>query len=89
MNFNLSPIWDISNDITVSIDIVTDDKNSFGKFNLHEYQKLTEPTWKFSSVRAIGPSLFIATLFNAYPATTIEARTFSKPIFYRTLKQLQ
>ena len=85
----LSPIWVLSVDITVSIDIETGQKNSFGKFNFHENEKLTKATWKFSSVTVIGPSPVITTLFNTYPATRIQARTFSKPIFYRTLEQLQ
>ena len=85
----LSPIWVLSVDITVSIDTETGQKNSFGKFNFHENEKLTKATWKFNSVTVIGPSLVITTLFNAYPATRIQARTFSKSISYRTLEQLQ
>ena len=32
-----------SNDIIVSIDFVTGHKNSFGKFNFHENEKLKQP----------------------------------------------
>ena len=85
----LCPIWFLSVDLTVSIDIETGQKTSFGKFNFHENEKLTKTTWKFSSVTVIVPSPVITTLFNAYPSTRIKARTFSKPIFYRTLEQLQ
>ena len=85
----LSPIWVLSVDITVNIDTETSPKKSFGEFNFHENEKLTKATWKFSSVTVIGPSPVITTLFNTYPATRIQARTFSKPIFYRTLEQFQ
>ena len=37
----LSPIWFVSVDITVSIDIETGQKSLLGKFNFHEDEKLT------------------------------------------------
>ena len=85
----ICPIWFLSVNITVSIDIETDKKSLFGKFNFHEKKKLTKVTWKFSSVTVIGPSPIITALFNVYPATRIQARTFWKPIFYKTLEKLQ
>ena len=85
----LTPIWFLSVNITVIIDNETSQKNLFGKFNFHENSNLTKATWKFNSATVIGPSSVVTTLFNAYPATIIQARTFSKPIFYRNLEQLQ
>ena len=40
----LSDVWVFSVDITVRIDIETDQNNMFGKFNLHENEKLTITT---------------------------------------------
>ena len=85
----ISSIWFLSVNITVSIDIETSQKNSFGKFNFHKNENLIKAIWKFNSATVIGPSPVITTLFNAYPATIMQARTFLKPIFYRNLEQLQ
>ena len=72
----LSDVWVFSVDITVRIDIETDQNNMFGKFNLHENEKLTITTWKFNCITVIGPSLVIITLFSVFSATRTQAFHF-------------